>query len=50
MPTPALFIREAKEVFDDAGRLSDIPTRKSLEEVLGSFADLIDLVSTRRPA
>ena len=53
MPTPALFIREVDGVFDDAGRLSDIPTRKSLEEVLGSFANWIDLVappvSTRLP-
>ena len=47
MPTPALFIREVDGVFDDAGRLSDIPTRKSLEEVLGSFANWIDLVAGR---
>ena len=52
MPTPALFIKEVGGLFDDAGRLSDIPTRTLLQAVLDSFANWIDLVapqaSTRR--
>lgn len=53
MPAPALFIRDVGGLFDTAGRLSDVPTRKSLENVLDSLADWIDLVapsvSTRLP-
>ncbi|MGY0798554.1 NADPH-dependent FMN reductase [Lysobacter sp. A286] len=47
MPAPALFVREVDGVFDAAGRLSDIPTRRSLEDVLGSFSNWIDLVAHR---
>lgn len=54
MPAPALFIMDAAQLFDDAGRLIDIPTRKSLQAVLDSFANWIDLVappvSTRLPS
>jgi chromate reductase len=45
MPTPALFVREAAGLFDDAGRLCDIPTRNSLQAVLDSFANWIDFVA-----
>ncbi|HVR81219.1 MAG TPA: NADPH-dependent FMN reductase [Luteimonas sp.] len=45
MPAPALFIMDAAKLFDDAGRLSDIPTLKSLQAVLDSFANWIDLVA-----
>lgn len=54
MSSPALFIREVDGVFDDAGRLSDTPTRDSLQAVLRSLANWIDLVappvSTRLPS
>ncbi len=48
MPTPALFIRDVNGMFDDAGRLSDMPTRDSLQAVLDSLANWIDVVA--RPA
>lgn len=47
MPAPALFIMDASKLFDDAGRLIDIPTRNSLQVVLSSFANWIDLVAGR---
>lgn len=48
MPTPALFVREAAGLFDDAGRLCDIPTRNSLQAVLDSFANWINFVAATR--
>lgn len=45
MPTPALFVREAAGLFDDAGWLCDIPTRNSLQAVLDSFANWVDFVA-----
>lgn len=49
MAAPALFIREVDDLVDDAGRLSDMPTRDSLQAVLGSFANWIDLVAPPAP-
>ncbi|MGY0556978.1 MULTISPECIES: NADPH-dependent FMN reductase [unclassified Lysobacter] len=45
MPAPALFVRDVTGVFDATGRLTDIPTRRALEEVLASFANWIDRVA-----
>lgn len=50
MPTPALFVREAAGLFDDAGRLCDIPTRNSLQAVLDLFANWIDFVAAWKSA
>lgn len=41
MPRPAMYVREAKGLFDADGRLSDQPTREVLEAVLAAFASWI---------
>ncbi len=41
MPAPALFIRDVDGKFDDAGRLSDIPARNSLQAVMDSLENWI---------
>lgn len=42
---PAMFVREAEGLFDEAGRLVDQPTRGQLGAVLAAFANWIDLVA-----
>jgi chromate reductase len=42
MPQPALFVREAANIFDDAGRLSDPATREQLGRVLNAFGRWIE--------
>lgn len=37
LPRPALFVREAGALFDEAGRLTDPPTREQLDAVLVAF-------------
>jgi chromate reductase, NAD(P)H dehydrogenase (quinone) len=44
MPRPALFVRDAEGLFDEAGRLVDLPTREQLTAVLAAFARWIDVV------
>jgi len=46
MVRPALFVREAAGVFDEAGRLVDQPIRERLGAFLTAFADWIDLIAT----
>ena len=48
MPKPALFVREAESLFDEAGRLVDQPTRQDLKNFLMSFASWIDVVAPDR--
>jgi chromate reductase, NAD(P)H dehydrogenase (quinone) len=48
MPKPALFVREAEGLFDEAGQLLDHPTRHGLETLLTAFATWIDIVASDR--
>jgi chromate reductase len=41
LPSPALFVRDAEQMFDADGRLVDASTGKSLEAVLTAFSRLI---------
>jgi chromate reductase len=41
LPAPALFVRSAETLFDDAGRLRDPRTREALERLLAAFAGWI---------
>lgn len=45
MPKPALFMREAEQLFDSSGRLSDEPTRRALTAVLDAFGNWIDIAT-----
>lgn len=45
MPAPALYIRDAPGLFDDAGLLQDDATRQSLRAVLNAFAQWIASVA-----
>lgn len=38
LPRPALYVRSAAQLFDEAGRLTDERTRAQLEKVLAAFA------------
>jgi chromate reductase len=42
LPRPALFVREAEQLFDPAGRLVDQPTREQLTALLAAFFQLIN--------
>ncbi len=44
MPAPAMFVREAANVFDESGRLIDPAIREQLEGVLSAFTRWIDHV------
>jgi chromate reductase len=48
MPKPALFVREAEGLFDEAGQLADQPTRHGLKTLLTAFASWIDIVAPDR--
>lgn len=48
MPSPMLFVANAPDLFDEAGRLRDGPTKVSLQAVLDSLAKWIDLVTPLR--
>ena len=48
LPRPALFVREAGGLFDEAGRLIDPSTREQLDTVLVAFADWIDRAGSAR--
>jgi len=48
MPKPALFVREAEDLFNEAGQLVDQPTRYGLETLLTAFATWIDIVAADR--
>jgi chromate reductase len=45
LPRPAMFVREARAVFDETGRLVDPPTREALVAVLAAFSEWIDTVA-----
>jgi chromate reductase len=45
LPAPALFVRNAASVFDDAGRLTDPAVRKQLTALLGAFVEWIEKTS-----
>lgn len=47
LPGPALFLRDARRLFDDSGHLADAPTRDRLTAVLDGFARWIDLLARR---
>lgn len=49
MPSPMLFVANAPDLFDETGRLRDGPTKVSLQAVLDSLANWIDLVTPLRP-
>lgn len=49
MPAPMLFVRDAQQVFDDAGALHDAATREALRALLQAFARWIDTVQTTAP-
>ena len=49
MPAPMLFVRDAAQLFDDAGHLSDPSTRGSLHAVLLAFTRWIEQASTVSP-
>jgi chromate reductase, NAD(P)H dehydrogenase (quinone) len=42
LPGPALYLREARRLFDDAGRLTDASTRERLAAVLAAFDRWMD--------
>jgi chromate reductase len=44
LPNPALFVREAAQLFDAQGSLVDVRTRESLAAVLQAFARWIELL------
>jgi chromate reductase, NAD(P)H dehydrogenase (quinone) len=44
LPRPALYVREAAQLFDAQGRLTDVSTRESLAAVLQAFARWIELL------
>ncbi|MBN8737183.1 MAG: NAD(P)H-dependent oxidoreductase [Xanthomonadales bacterium] len=46
MPAPTLFVRDAAQVFDDAGELGDPATRESLHELLLAFSLWIERAGT----
>lgn len=46
MPAPMLFVRDAAQVFDDAGELRDPATRESLHELLRAFSLWIERAGT----
>lgn len=48
LPAPTLFVRDAAQLFDESGRLTDEPTRAALRVMLSSFDRWIDTVA-RRP-
>jgi chromate reductase len=50
LPSPALYLREAPQLFDAQGRLVDTKTRESLAAVLQAFAHWIESQSTARAA
>ena len=49
LPAPALFVRDAADLFDASGRLTDPSTRASLTKLLASFADWIVRCEPGRP-
>lgn len=49
MPRPAMYVREAKALFDAGGRLTDRPTREMLEGMLVAFASWIETVTGEAP-
>jgi chromate reductase len=50
LPAPALFVREAKRHFDEAGKLMEPGTREKLGVVLTAFAAWMDLVPSAAAA
>ncbi|HEY8130476.1 MAG TPA: NADPH-dependent FMN reductase [Thermoanaerobaculia bacterium] len=44
MPAPAMFVRDASEIFDEAGRLTNKTVRDQLDGVLATFDRWISLV------
>ena len=44
LPRPALYLREATQMFDAQGRLVDTKTRESLAELLAAFAQWIEML------
>ena len=49
LPKPTMFVAEAQQLFDGAGRLVHDPTRQLLQTVLAEFAKWIALVAPRAP-
>jgi len=50
LPQPALYVREAAQLFDAQGSLVDARTRESLAAVLQAFARWIELLPNTRAA
>lgn len=50
MPAPALFVREAQNLFDTSGQLTDEQTKASLRAVINAFGMWIERVSAPRTA
>jgi chromate reductase, NAD(P)H dehydrogenase (quinone) len=48
LPAPALFVRDARRLFDDSGTLTDEPTRQRLAAVLAAFARWMDRLAPAR--
>ena len=46
LPGPALYLRDARRLFDDAGRLTDASTRERLAAVLAAFDRWMDRLAT----
>ena len=47
LPAPTLFVRDAAQLFDASGRLSDEQTRHALRSLLAAFARWMDTASAR---
>jgi len=45
LPRPALFLRDARRLFDESGRLTDASTRDRLAAVLAAFARWMDVLA-----
>jgi chromate reductase len=47
LPAPTLFVRDAAQLFDASGRLTDEPTREALRALLVAFRAWVELVAPR---
>lgn len=50
LPSPALFVRDARDVFDSSGELADAAIREQLAGLLATFSEWIDLLAVRESA